>query len=82
MEYTDGYNPSKYGIIFKEKIVTSAGEHTLASINVRLMQNGVPMSTIGLLKYFHLQILDNDKIVFDKKGWNQINLSNFTFRMN
>ena len=82
IEYTDAYAPSKYGIIFKEKIFTSATEHTLASINVRLMDNGVPMSTIGQLRYFRLQILDNNKVVFDKKGWNQINLSNFTFRMN
>jgi len=40
------------------------------------------MTTTGLLKYFRLQILDNNKIVFDKRGWNQINLSNFNFRMN
>jgi len=82
IEYTDSYVPSKYGIIFKEKIFTSITEQTLASINVRLMQNNVPMSTTGLLKYFRLQILDNNKIVFDKKGWNQINVSNFNFRMN
>jgi len=54
IEYTDTYAPSKYGIIFKEKIFTSPTEQTLASINVRLMQNGIPMSTTGLLKYFRL----------------------------
>lgn len=40
------------------------------------------MSDSGLMKYFRLQILDNNKVVFDKRGWNQINLSNFCFRMN
>lgn len=27
-------------------------------------------------------MLDNDECIFEKKGWNQINLSNFVFRMN
>jgi len=37
IEYTDVYVPFKYGIIFKEKVFTSPSEHTISSINVRLM---------------------------------------------
>lgn len=82
IEYTDSYTPSKYGIIFKEKIFTSPSDPTLASINVKLSQNGQSFNNHGLLRYFKVQVLDNDECIFEKKGWNQINLSNFVFRMN
>ena len=82
IEYTDAYAPSKYGIIFKEKIFTSPSDPTLASINVRLSQNAQSFNSLGLLRYFKVQVLDNDEVIFEKKGWNQINLSNFVFRMN
>lgn len=29
-----------------------------------------------------MQILDNDKVIHEETGWNQINMSNFVFRMN
>lgn len=40
VEYTDSYQPSKYGIIFKEKIFISPVESVMSSINIRLQQNG------------------------------------------
>ena len=70
VEYNDAYTPWKYGIIFKEKIFTSPQDHTNAAINVRLMQNNESMSKTGLLRYFKVQILDNDQVVLEKKGWN------------
>jgi hypothetical protein len=36
VEYTDKYIPSKYGIIFKEKVLISPLEHTMISLNVKL----------------------------------------------
>ena len=41
VEYSDKYVPSKYGIIFKEKIVVQPQEHTAVSLNIRLMKGGV-----------------------------------------
>jgi hypothetical protein len=82
VEYTDAYSPWKYGIIFKEKIFTSPHDHTNATINVRLMHHSESLNKSGTLRYFKVQILDNDQVVLEKKGWNQINISNFLFRMN
>ena len=39
VEYTDKYLPSKYGIIFKEKLYMS-GDHTGLAFNVRLKKGG------------------------------------------
>ena len=80
IEYQDAYVPFKYGIIFKEKIFTSPTEHTLAACNVRLLKNGASLDSHGLLRQFKVQILDNDKCIFEKSGWNQIDFSNFVFR--
>lgn len=38
LEYSDAYVPTKYGIIFKEKLVVSPTDHTCTSMNVRLMK--------------------------------------------
>ena len=70
IEYVDAYVPFKYGIIFKEKIFTSAVDHTLAQINVRLLHHGSSLNTLGHLRYFKVQILDNDAVIYEKKGWN------------
>ena len=34
------------------------------------------------MRCFKLQILDNDRVIHEERGWNQINMSNFLFRMN
>ena len=39
LEYSDAYVPTKYGIIFKEKLVVSPTDHTCASVNVRLTKD-------------------------------------------
>lgn len=59
VEYTDKYVPSKYGIIFKEKIVVQPLEHTAVSLNIRLMKGGVDFQDLGLLKYYTFTIYDN-----------------------
>jgi len=35
-----------------------------------------------LKRAFRFEILDNNKIIYSKKGWNSINLSHFMFRAN
>lgn len=82
MEYTDTYQTSKYGIIFKEKIFTSPVDHTSVCINVRLLKDGVDMDNHGVKRYFNLEVKDNGKVIFKKKGSNQINLTHFVFRAN
>ena len=58
-------------------------EHTVASLNIRLLKNGVDFGTENnLLKSFTFQVLDNGNPIFVKKGYNQINLSHFLFRSN
>lgn len=74
--------PSKYGIIFKEKIVVQPQEHTAVSLNIRLMKGGVDFQDLGLLKYYTFSILDNGVQIYSKKGYNQVNLSHFLFRSN
>jgi len=46
------------------------------------MHHAESLNKSGTLRYFKVQILDNDQVVLEKKGWNQINISNFLFRMN
>lgn len=82
VEYADKYVPSKYGIIFKEKIYISPADHTSTAINIKLLKDGVDFRDADLMKHYFFQILDNDKIIMDKQGWNQINLSHFLFRSN
>jgi hypothetical protein len=41
LEYTDKYVPSKYGIIFKEKIIVQPIDHTAISLNIKLLKGGV-----------------------------------------
>lgn len=82
VEYSDKYVPSKYGIIFKEKIVVQPQEHTAVSLNIRLMKGGVDFQDLGLLKYYTFTIYDNGLPFYIKKGYNQINLSHFLFRSN
>jgi len=53
--------PSKYGIIFKEKVVISPTDHTNATMNIRMMKNGEEFESIEGMKpkYFRVDILDN-----------------------
>jgi hypothetical protein len=39
LEYSDKYFPSKYGIIFKEKVYVGP-DHTSAAINIKLKKEG------------------------------------------
>ena len=39
LEYSDKYFPSKYGIIFKEKVFVGP-DHTMAAINIKLKREG------------------------------------------
>lgn len=58
-EYTDKYVPSKYGIIFKEKIVVQPIEHTAVSLNIRIMKGGIDIQDLGWLKNYTFKIFDN-----------------------
>jgi hypothetical protein len=70
VEYTDKYVPSKYGIIFKEKIIVQQTEHTAVALNIRLLKNGVDFQDCGLLKYYNVAIYDNGNPIYEKKGYN------------
>ena len=61
LEYVDNYVPSKYGIIFKEKVVISPTDHTNATMNIRMLKNGEEFDGIEGMKpkYFRVDILDN-----------------------
>ena len=84
VEYVDNYVPSKYGIIFKEKVVISPTDHTNATMNIRMMRNGEEFENIEGMKpkYFRVDILDNGKTIFSQTGYNQITISHFMFRNN
>ena len=82
VEYTDAYNPSKYGIIMKEKIFISPADSTMTTINLRLQKDGEDLDALDIHRRFALQILDNGKVIMEKEGENQINLSHFLFRCN
>lgn len=54
VEYMEAYSPSKYGIIFKEKVFISQTETTSTSMNVRLCKDGKELNDIGLDKHYRL----------------------------
>lgn len=86
VEYKDSYHPTKYGIIFKEKIVISPVDHTSASFNIKLLKDGKEMAAntdpSHKPKYFRVEILDNGEPIFSQNGYDQITLSHFNFRCN
>ena len=84
LEYLDSYVPTKYGIIFKEKVVIGPVDHTGASINIKMQKNGQEFSKIADMKpkYFRVDVLDNGKPIFSQYGYNQVTISHFMFRCN
>ena len=52
MEYCDKYVPSKYGIIFKEKVYISPQDHTSTALNIKLQKGGVDFRDAGLMKHY------------------------------
>lgn len=85
LEYSDAYVPTKYGVIFKEKLVISPSDHTCASMNIRLMKGDQEFSRLSAsgeskAKYFRVDVLDNGKLIHQQKGYDQITLSHFNFR--
>jgi len=82
LEYVDKYYPSKYGIIFKEKIVIGP-EHVATAFNVKLKQDGTDFDKIeNMKKLFKFQVLDQGKVIFQKEGYNHITQSHYLFRSN
>ena len=80
LEYSDKYFPSKYGIIFKEKVYVGP-DHTSAAMNIKLKKQGMEFDKIeGMSKLFKIQVLDHGKVIYQKQGYNQITLSHFMFR--
>ena len=58
VEYTDKYYQSKYGIIFKEKIVVGL-DHTSTAFNIRLKRNGEYLDRMEDMKrLFRIEVLD------------------------
>ena len=84
VEYIDAYVPTKYGIIFQEKIVISPSDHTSAALNIKLLKSSQEFAQIeGMApKYFRVDILDNGKPIYSQTGYNQITISHFLFRYN
>ena len=84
MEYVDAYVPTKYGVIFQEKIVISPVDHTSATLNIKLLKGGQEFGSVeGMApKYFRVDILDNGKPIYSVTGYNQITVSHFMFRCN
>lgn len=84
LEYVDTYVPTKYGIIFKEKIIISPSDHTSASLNIKLLKNGTEFGKAENFtpKYFYVEVLDNGKPIFHRTGYNQITISHIMFRCN
>lgn len=82
-EYSDKYYPSKYGIIFKEKILISQADNTSLAFNVRLRKDGKEFDKIeGMRKLFRIQVLDQGKVVLNIEGINQITVSHILLRCN
>ena len=52
VEYCDKYVPSRYGIIFKEKVYISPQDHTSTAINIKLQKGGVDFRDAGLMKHY------------------------------
>ncbi len=78
-EYSDKYVPSKYGIIFKEKIFVGP-DNTSAAFNIRLRKDGKDLDDKKRL--FRLDVLDHGKVIYTQDGFNQITISHFMFRTN
>ena len=53
----------------------------MASFNLRLLKNG-KLFPNDVKRALNFEILDNNKVIYTKKGWNSINLSHFLFRAN
>jgi len=70
VEYSDSYQPSKYGIILKEKVFISPTDATMSSINIRLQKDGKDLTEHGIQRRFALQILDNGEVIYSKQGEN------------
>lgn len=54
-------------------------DNITSSFNLRLLKNGKDFSK-EVRRAFKFEILDNNKVIFSKKGFNQLNLSHFLFR--
>ena len=67
VEYSDAYAPSKYGIIFKEKVVV--GEATQVTLHLRLKQAGEEFAQKQLAKLFRLEVFDRDTRVHLVEGY-------------
>ena len=78
MEWTDTYKPWKYGIIFKEKIVFHQADSIIASMNLRLLKGGKDMPPEAK-RAFRFEILDNNKVIYSRNGWNMVNISHLSF---
>jgi hypothetical protein len=72
VEYTDAYVPTKYGVIFREKIVISPTDPTSAAMNVKLLKGGQEFACVeGMApKYFRVDVLDNGKCIYSETGYN------------
>ena len=79
LEWSDSYKPWKYGIIFKEKIVFHQADNITASFNIRLLKDGKDLPQ-EVKRAFRFEVLDNNKVIFCQKGWNQMSISHFLFR--
>jgi len=54
LEYSDKYYPSKYGIIFKEKVYVGP-DHSSAAMNIKLKKEGRELDKIeGVHKLFKI----------------------------
>lgn len=84
VEYSDDYVPTKYGIIFREKVIVSPVDHTSAALNIKLLKEGKEFGNVPGMKpkYFKLEILDNGVPIYSQAGYNQITVSHFMFRCN
>mmetsp|Transcript_4779 Transcript_4779/g.7209 ORF Transcript_4779/g.7209 Transcript_4779/m.7209 type:complete len:304 (+) Transcript_4779:1450-2361(+) len=84
VEYVDAYAPTKYGVIFKEKLVVSPTDHTSATFNIKMLKGGQEFDLVEGLspKYFRVDILDNGKPIYSMTGYNQVTISHFMFRCN
>lgn len=84
LEYTDAYVPTKYGVIFREKVLISPVDHTSAAMNIKLLKDGEEFGSVegNVPKYFRVEILDNGVTIYSQAGYNQISLSHFMFRCN
>lgn len=84
VEYSDDYVPTKYGVIFREKVMISPVDHTSASLNIKLLKDGKEFGSVEGMKpkYFKLEILDNGVPIYSQHGYNQITVSHFMFRCN